>query len=159
MIKRSAFRTLAQKLADESRGDDTTGCVLWTGHVNGNGYGWVSDGSRSDNTRRVVLTHRAAWELAYGPIPKGLCACHKCDVRRCINPAHLFLGTRAENQHDMKIKGRAHSGNRKLSKTDVILMRKAIAAGDVQRRIAASFGVSPATVTLIKQGKAHSRIA
>lgn len=76
------------------------GCWLWTGAVSGRGYGKLGiDG-------RDIGAHRLAWELAYGPIPAGLFVLHTCDVRRCVNHAHLFLGTAADNTRDMFEKGR-----------------------------------------------------
>ncbi len=72
-------------------------CWLWTGCLtqNGKGYGAISVSGRQ------VATHRVAWTLEYGPIPPGKHVCHHCDVPRCCNPAHLFLGTHAENIRDM----------------------------------------------------------
>lgn len=60
----------------------------------------------------MVLEHRHAWELAYGPIPKGMVICHTCDNTRCVNISHLFMGTQADNMRDMREKGRAAYWNR-----------------------------------------------
>lgn len=78
------------------------GCWEWCGLLYSNGYGRYHD----------QRAHRLMWEREFGKIPDGLCACHKCDNRKCVRPSHLFLGTRADNQLDMKIKGRAASGIR-----------------------------------------------
>lgn len=81
-------------------------CWWWTGSVGSHGYGQLAD------LGTVRTTHRLSWELHNGPIPKGegahgICVCHTCDVRTCVNPGHLFLGTQRDNLKDMRDKGRA----------------------------------------------------
>lgn len=76
------------------------GCWLWTGALKDNGYGdcWL-DG-------RVIGAHRAFFTLLVGEIPAGMQICHRCDVRCCVNPDHLFLGSRLDNMRDAAAKGR-----------------------------------------------------
>jgi hypothetical protein len=84
-----------------------SGCVLWLGATSaGTGYGKV----RLSNPRRLVGAHRLAWELAHCPIPDGLCVLHRCDVRTCVNPDHLYLGTKRDNARDMVSRGRWSNG-------------------------------------------------
>ena len=79
-------------------------CWIWTGGCFLSGYGTVRFRERNQHA------HRVAWILAFGEIPDGLKVLHRCDVKPCINPSHLFLGTDADNMHDRDNKGRQCKG-------------------------------------------------
>lgn len=103
-----SLRHLRGPLADRfwQQVTPSDGCWRWQGAVARVGYGVLGAGD-ADQPKRLIYAHRASWELHYGPIPDGLCVLHTCDNRCCVNPAHLWLGTRADNIHDMIAKGRA----------------------------------------------------
>lgn len=131
-------------------------CWLWTGALNAYGYGQISrPGKRGGN----VTAHRAIFELhSGGPIPDGLFVLHRCDTPKCVNPAHLFLGTQADNIADMMAKGRCRSrglsgernGIAKLNEETVRRIRERYAAGGVsQQQLADEAGVTRAAISAV----------
>jgi hypothetical protein len=81
--------------------DRTDTCWLWAGARRPDGYGQFSVASG-----KSFLVHRLIWEWTHGSIAAGMQVCHACDVRHCVRPDHLFLGSNAENQFDRYLKGR-----------------------------------------------------
>jgi len=123
------------------------GCQIWLGDQR-NGYGRVFI-----NNKRM-LAHRASWQLTYGELPKNMCVLHKCDVGLCVNPAHLFLGTRKDNMIDMDNKNRRKAGvgerhrKAKLTNAQVLKIR---ASGKTPNQLAEEFGMHPSTIRMIKK--------
>ena len=138
--------------------EPNTGCWYYMGPVNWGGYGSI--GFRG----RKAGVHRVMYEVAVGPIPKGMDVCHKCDVRCCINPQHLFVGTRKENLDDMSRKGRRvpprgeRNAKNKLSPAQVFEIRAAIARGEKLKSIAPRFGITSMTVSNIKNGQSWAHL-
>jgi HNH endonuclease len=152
-------------------GTTPDGCWLWTGSTLHTGYGVMRIAGRPS------AVHRLAWELAHGPIPAGMFICHHCDVRRCVRPDHLFLGTPADNSADMVLKGRQATGDRapsrlhresrprgdshpsrRLTSEAVIAIRERFAAGTPRVALAAEYGVSNVTVGKIVRGEAWRHV-
>ncbi|MEQ6351506.1 HNH endonuclease [Ralstonia pseudosolanacearum] len=142
---------------DMSAGPDS--CWLWLGGVNAKGYGQIRREPVGNATRgEKTLTHRVAWELTHGAIPDGLHVCHRCDNPCCVNPAHLWLGTHADNLADMKVKGRAARGNRsgtaRLESRQVQIIKRLLYLGHCSAlEVATLLGVSPATIDAIGNQK------
>jgi hypothetical protein len=140
--------------------EPNSGCWLWSGADHYNGYGTF----RVDPKKNAVFAHRASWRFHCGPIPDGMMVCHKCDVRACVNPDHLFLGTAQDNMRDAARKGRmnwkpgevrdlpvgeAHHGA-KLTETDVRAIR---ASPQSCTALADLYGCSIVNISRIKRRK------
>lgn len=92
-----------------------TGCWWWMGAYNRAGYGRTHV-IPEPNVVQHLLAHRVAWQLANGPIPRGLLVRHRCDHPECVNPDHLLLGTDADNIRDRETRGRTARGERSGSR-------------------------------------------
>lgn len=130
------------------------GCWLWTGAKTGKmAYGVLMVNGK------YTAAHRYSYMLHFGSIPGGLCVCHHCDVSACVNPSHLFLGTKADNNRDKDSKGRGRgpvgelSGHAKLKWTDVSVIRSMRASGVSTKDLAAQFNVSSATICRVVSHK------
>ena len=105
-------------------------CLDWTCGKHRQGYGLTNN----PELKKMVTTHRMAYELEFGDIPKDMHVLHKCDNPPCCNPEHLFLGTHKDNMLDMKEKGRSSTGidngMRVLTEEQVLEMRRLYPTGD-----------------------------
>ena len=127
-------------------------CWIWSGCIDSHGYGCYG--------KRKIGAHRLMWQLMRGPIPENLCVCHICDNPRCVNPDHLWLGTRSENTKDRHYKGRSkgpigeaqHDAKLNYGIAEEI---RAITSthNATQREIAARFGVGQTTISNVVTGK------
>jgi len=145
----SKVKPALEKIADHllrKTSRDSNGCLLWTGPTNPGGYGKMD--FENGVKRKRLIAHRAAYELAHGQIPSGKFVCHKCDVKICCEPSHLFLGDARINYDDMVMKGRGRrSGESELQqrvrkmclegvKPSVIRKQLGVPQSDIYRRAA-----------------------
>jgi hypothetical protein len=138
------------------------GCWIWTRSKFGNGYGSCGVAVRVGGRFRSWRAHRYFYSELVGDIPDGLCVLHRCDVRSCVNPEHLFVGTQAENMRDMVRKGRQARGDEhgkkmrgglsgvaKLSECDVLDIRRLCSGGVSRRELGDMYGVNVSQISRI----------
>jgi HNH endonuclease len=134
-----------------SKVNKTKTCWLWTAMKNVFGYGELWTGKKPNRKRK--LAHRISWELRFGKIPEGLGVLHKCDVRNCVNPEHLFLGTFLDNMKDKLSKGRQakheRSGMARLTEKNVSEIRSLYSSGLKQHEIAKQFKINQGQISRI----------
>jgi hypothetical protein len=158
---------LASLLQYYSYLDEGHGCWLWKLGRIGNGYGQFYFRGEP------FLTHRLAYAVFNGDFDDDLCILHKCDVKHCLNPDHLFLGTHADNVADKVAKGRQGKGEKmarvgrnngafgrtgeknpmaKLRENQVLEILTQKEAGLSQCQIAKNYGMSqPAISNIIRK--------
>lgn len=146
----------------QSSVQDELGCWIWKKSVGRNGYGKYALGRG-----KTIGAHRASYQAFNGEIPFGLDVCHRCDVRKCVNPQHLFVGTRSENIKDAVAKDRWHRENRprgqtkpaaKLKDADIPTILAALNAGETKASLGRTYSVTPRTIALIKSGEGWKHI-
>lgn len=136
-----------------SKVNKTDTCWLWSAYTR-DGYG-RTDGIVRRETGGEYTAHRISWVLHNGVIPDGLQVLHKCDVRHCVNPRHLYLGTNRDNVTDRNTRGRtAHNkgekhGRSKLTWEQVRAIRKEFAAGANNKDLSKKYGVAKSQIYFI----------
>lgn len=136
----------------------TESCWLWTGEISTSGYARFHDNVK----RTKVQATRWVFERLFGPVPDDQDICHRCDVRECVNPNHLFLGSRSENMKDAANKGRlpwqkvppkgVRHPRAKFTDSQVLEVRKLAKDGISGSSIARLFNVDHSTVNRIIRG-------
>lgn len=100
-------KSVLHRVLENSMPEPMSGCLIWLNGTGNSGYGKFRIGHSKD-----YQVHRIAYAAQYGDIPEKMCVLHRCDVRTCVNPNHLFLGTHKENTRDMMSKGEHYSHGR-----------------------------------------------
>lgn len=139
--------------------DAIGGCWLWAGTIiKQTGYGQI------EVCGSAIGAHRLAYTLFKGDIPTGQHVCHRCDVRACVNPGHLFVASHVENMADMVRKGRAASlkgsaGHAaKITEADVPKILARLLIGHTCAEIATDYGVTDCAINAIRRGKSWNHV-
>jgi len=155
--QRDPMERFWEKVGDHT---DPAACWEWKASGDKHGYGaFYLDGA-------LTKAPRAAWRLLVGQIPEGMWVCHRCDNPPCVNPAHLFLGSRADNLSDMrrksrgKVPGAGWSGalgeNHRAAKLTWALVaeaRERFSRGEILSALARDYGVTPPTMWAVVHRK------
>ena len=143
-------------------------CWEWIGarHSLPSNYGFMHGGPLYSH--RWAMAHRLSWEIHHGPIPDGLAVLHHCDNPPCVNPAHLYIGTSADNARDRgeRERGKEHrqygeaNDNAKLTEVDVkaIIDELRKLPRRSQAAIGADFGVGQAHVSRIMRRESWAHL-
>lgn len=133
---------------------DDNGCWVWQGCLDKKGYGKFMIVKKDGPTS----AHRASWFLHKGKIKNGMSVCHHCDNPPCVNPEHLFIGTRSENMRDASKKGRLHGPGlqgrqihtAKLNEETVLKIRSEYApTHGIYRELGRRYGVTNVNIKAI----------
>ena len=157
---RSWSDSFLRKAIQRYEPDLNSGCWIWSGAMDGKGYGVVF------YEKKPHRAHRVLYSVLRGRIPSGLVLRHKCDVKSCVNPDHLIPGTQSENMQDAYDRGQKtplgfrgeSNGNVKMSEETAVGIRSKLQAGWRTKDIIRQYGVTRHQVNHIKTGKNWSHI-
>ena len=146
--RRTCQTLLGRFMAQVALPDDSSDCWIWTGASSG-AYGSFSIGRR----RATIRAHRWIYAQTFGDFNPELAVCHHCDIPRCVNPSHLFVGTIADNNADMRAKRRNGRPPPKIPDAAIRGIVEASDQGEFHRVIASRLGVSRSLIDFIVNGK------
>jgi hypothetical protein len=130
----------------------TPGCWLWTAGCYRNGYGQFCVSHEYKGQQINTQAHRVAYVLAHGDIPQGAVVMHSCDVRNCVNPAHLSLGDQGDNVRHAARQGHYNRPRPSIQKITDAQVREIRASHEPSVALAKRYGVKLTTISLIRRG-------
>ena len=138
---------------------NSNGCMLWTAATRRDGYGLFG----LDFGETPVSAHRMSWMIANKrSVPPGMCVCHRCDVRLCVNPEHLFVGSLSDNNADCRRKGRNARGETvctaKLTEGQVMEIRRLYRSGLRNVDLCRRYRISATNVSNIVRHKRWAHV-
>jgi len=131
-------------------------CWNWNGSKSPFGHGYIRLPGRKG---KLVMVHRIIFELYRGEIPKGMSVLHRCDNPACVNPEHLWIGTKSENTYDMIVKGRYKGGHgRALNHAQVLEIRRLHSNGFSVSQLSKMFSICKRQIWKIHTGRSWKSI-